>query len=60
MNLSDTGPRVRKLSHFWGGGGRDQLATSQYSVILWLTFLRSSPFVIKYGDCVFHQSLAMI
>ena len=26
MDLSDTGPRVRQLSHFWGGGGREELA----------------------------------
>ena len=48
MNLSDTRPRVRKLSHFWGGGGRE-LAASQYSIILWLTFLCSLPFEIKYS-----------
>ena len=39
MDLSDTGPRVRQLSHFWGGGGKEEWATSQYSVMLWLTFL---------------------
>ena len=55
MNLSDTGPRVRKLSHFWGGGGREELATSQYSIILWLIFLGSSPFEIKYSLFLFHQ-----
>ena len=49
MDLSDTGPRVRQLSHFWGGGGREEVATSQYSVILWLTFLSSLPFEIKYS-----------
>ena len=48
MNLSDTGPRVGKLSHFWGGGGREW-ATSRYSIILWLSFLRSLPFEIKYS-----------
>ena len=26
MDLCHTGPRVRKLSHFWGGGGRKDLA----------------------------------
>ena len=26
MDLSDTGSIVRKLSHFWGGGGREELA----------------------------------
>ena len=48
MDLSDTGPRVRQLSHFWGGGGKEEWATSQYSVMLWLTFLRLSPFKIRH------------
>ena len=26
MDLCHTGPRVRKLNHFWGGGGREELA----------------------------------
>ena len=55
MDLSDTGSIVRKLSHFWGGGGREELATSQYSIILWLTFLGSSPFEIKYSLFLCHQ-----
>ena len=60
MNLSDTGPRVRKSSHFWGGGGRDELATSQYSIILWLTFLHSSPFKIKYSFSVTSYDLDVL
>ena len=56
MDLSDTGPRVRQLSHFWGGGGREELAISSYYDMLWLTFLRSAPCKIKYSDCVFFTS----
>ena len=55
MDLSDTGSRVRKLSHFWGGDGTEELATSQYSLILWLTFFHSSPSEIKYSLFLFHQ-----
>ena len=59
MDWSDTGLRVRQLSHLWGGGGREELAISSYYVMLWLTFLRSSPFKIKYSDCVSFTSYGL-
>ena len=60
MDLSDTGSIVRKLSHFWGQGGREEFATSQYSLILWLTFLHSSPFKIKYSFSVTSYDLDVL